>query len=308
MMTLALFLSGCGGDNAESESSGGTSEQEKPSVVVGSKEFTEQLVLGQITIQLLEANGFEVEDKTGLGGSSVCREALMSGEIDLYWEYTGTAWMAHLGNDTPITESEECYQKVKKADEENGITWLSYAPMNNTYTIMMRQEDAEKLGIKSISDLAKAINSGVEPPVGDKWTFATDHEYSIREDGLIGLQELYGFKFDDVPIMQVGITYGALKDGKVATAMGFATDGRVGGFDLVNLEDDKHFHPVYNAAPNVRTETLEKYPQIKEVLEPVVPLLDNETMTTLNGKVDLDGMEPDQVAKEFLIENGLIKE
>jgi osmoprotectant transport system permease protein len=127
-------------------------------VAVGSKEFTEQLILGQITILALESAGFEVKDKTNLAGTEAVRKALETGEIDLYWEYTGTAWLVHLGHDQALTESKECYDKVKEEDSKNGFTWLDYAPFNNTYTIMMRRAEAEKLGIKSLSDLAKYIN------------------------------------------------------------------------------------------------------------------------------------------------------
>ncbi len=277
-------------------------------VKVGSKQFTEQLIIGQITVQLLEDRGFDVIDKTGLGGTSVCRKALESGEIDMYWEYTGTGWMTHLGHDKPLTDSQECYQKVKAADKKNGLIWLDYGEVNTTYTLMMRQEDAKKLGIKTISDLAEAINSGVEAPTGDKWVFATDHEYSIRQDGLVGLEELYGFQFEDVKIMQVGITYGALKEGKVPVAMGFATDGRVEGFNLVNLIDDKHFHPVYNAAPCLTEEIYNKYPELEEVFATVIPYMDNENMTKLNAMVDLEGKTPEEAARKFLSEKGLIAE
>jgi osmoprotectant transport system substrate-binding protein len=278
---------------------------EKKTVAIGSKEFTTQLVVGQLAVQLLEDRGFEVRDMTGLGGSSVNRKALLNGNIDMYWEYTGTGWMTHLGHDNPITDSEECYNMVKEEDEKNGIVWLPYGEQNDTYTVMMRKEDAERLEIKTISDLADAINSGVEAPTGT-WDFATDHEYAIRLDGLIGLQELYGFEFKNIPIMQVGITYGALKEGKVSTAMGFATDGRVLGFNLVNLIDDKKFHPVYNVAANVRADTLKKYPELEDIFAEITPYMDNENMTRLNAMVDLDGMEPEEVAREFLIELGLI--
>ncbi len=135
------------------------------SVSVGSKEFTEQLILGQLTILLLEEHGFDVEDNTGLGGTDVLRQALEDGDVDIKWEYTGTALISHLGHDEAITDSEECYQVVKEEDlAENGVVWLDYSEIDNTYTIMMREEDAEELGIQSISDLADAINEGVEPP------------------------------------------------------------------------------------------------------------------------------------------------
>ncbi len=277
-------------------------------VVVGSKQFTEQLIIGQITVQLLEDRGFKVVDKTGLGGSSVCRKALEQGEIDVYFEYTGTGWMTHLGHDNPLTDSEECYQKVKEEDKGKGIIWLNYGDVNNTYTLMMRQKDADELGIKTISDLAEAVNSGVESPVGEEWVFATDHEYSIRQDGLVGLEELYGFKFEDVKIMQVGITYGALKEGKVPVAMGFATDGRVEGFNLVNLVDDKQFHPVYNAAPCLTQEIYNEYPELEEIFAGLTPYMDDENMTKLNAQVDLDGKTPEEVASQFLVENDLVSE
>ena len=131
----------------------------KGKITVGSKEFTEQLILGQITIQLLENKGFEVEDQTGLNGSAVVRAALEGKEVDLYWEYTGTAWLTYMENEEPITDSEECYEKVKEADAANGLVWLDYAPFDNTYTLMMRKADADAYGIKTISDLAEVVKS-----------------------------------------------------------------------------------------------------------------------------------------------------
>jgi len=127
-------------------------------LAVGSKEFTEQLILGQITVLALQSAGFDVEDKTNLAGTEAARKALETGKIDMYWEYTGTAWLVHLGHDQPLTESQECYNKVKEEDAENGMTWLDYAPFNNTYTIMMRRAEVEELGIKTLSDLAEYIN------------------------------------------------------------------------------------------------------------------------------------------------------
>ena len=143
---------------------------------------------------------------------------------------------------------------------------------------------------------------------GDLWVFATNHEYSVRPDGYPGLIELYGFEFDDVAIMDLGITYGALRDGQVQLAMGFATDGRIPDFDLVNLVDDKQFHPVYNAAPNILAETLETYPEIADILNAVVPLLDDEMMSKLNALVDIDEQEPVDVARQFIIDQGLVTE
>lgn len=276
-------------------------------VVVGSKEFTEQLILGQLTIQVLEANDIPTVDETNLGGTIILREAQEEGEVDLGWEYTGTALITHLGFEDPITEPEEAYRIVRDEDlERNNLVWLNYAPLNNTYTIMMRREDAEELGIETLSDLAAAINEGVQAPEPGQWIFATNHEYSVREDGYPGLTEHYDFFFEGTQIMGTGITYGALRDGDVALGMGFATDGRIDGFDLVTLEDDKNYHPVYNAAPVIRADTLERYPEIEEILQPLIERLDDATMQRLNALVDIEGYEPDEAAAEFLEEEGLI--
>lgn len=138
---------------------------DKGPVSVGSKEFTEQLILGKMAVYLLEDAGFEVDDNTALGGTAIVREALEAGDVDLYWEYTGTGWMVILGEEEPLTDPEDCYQQVKERDlEENGVVWLDYTDFNNTYTVMMREDDAAELGIVTVSDLADAINEGVPAP------------------------------------------------------------------------------------------------------------------------------------------------
>ena len=293
MLASSLFVFGCQADEG---------------VVIGSKEFTEQLILGQIAILALEYNGIATVDETGLGGTVVVREAQERGDVDLFWEYTGTALITHLGFDEAITDPEECYRVVSETDlERNQLIWLDYTPFNNTYTIMMRQSDANELGITTLSDLAAAINEGVDAPSPGVWNFATDHEYTIRDDGYPGLQELYGFEFAEVITMDLGITYGALRDGDVVTAMGFATDGRIAAFELVNLVDDLNFHPVYNCSPVIRQDTLEEFPQIAEILNPIARALDAETMSSLNMQVDIEERLPSEVAEEWLIEQGFIE-
>ncbi|MCR4419988.1 MAG: glycine/betaine ABC transporter substrate-binding protein [Clostridia bacterium] len=146
------------------------------------------------------------------------------------------------------------------------------------------------------------------PGTVTKWTFATDHEFSVRPDGLPKLQEVYGFEFDEVKTMDLGVTYGALKDGQVAAAMGFATDGRIAAFNLVNLEDDKKFFPVYNPAPVVRKEVIDRYPELEVVLGRISSLLDTETMINLNAQVDVEQKNPKEVARQWLLEKGLVKE
>ncbi len=297
MMGGLLFVIGCEAEDAVAETE----------VVVGSKEYTEQLVLGQIAIHALEHHGIPAVDETGLGGTSMVREALEAGDVDLYWEYTGTALIAIHGHDEAITDPQECYDVVKETDKENQIVWLDYTPFNNTYTIMMRQVDADELGIESISDLANAINEGVEAPEPGIWSLATDHEYTIRDDGYPGLQELYNFEFDDVLPMDAGIVYDSIKEGDVSVSMGYATDGRIAAYGLVNLVDDKKFHPVYNCAPTLREETLEELPQIADILNPIANALDAEAMAAMNMKVDIDGDLPSEVAEEWLLEQGFIE-
>jgi len=293
MLASSLFVFGCQADEG---------------VVIGSKEFTEQLILGQIAILALEYHGIPTVDETGLGGTVVVREAQERGDVDLFWEYTGTALITHLGFDEAITDPEECYRVVSETDlERNQLIWLDYTPFNNTYTIMMRQSDSNELGIRTLSDLAAAINEGVDAPSPGVWNFATDHEYTIRDDGYPGLQELYGFEFEDVITMDLGITYGALRDGDVVTAMGFATDGRIAAFELVNLVDDLNFHPVYNCSPVIRQDTLEEFPQIADILNPIARALDAETMSSLNMQVDIEERLPSEVAEEWLIEQGFIE-
>ena len=279
-----------------------TTTGEKGLIVVGSKEFTEQIILGKIAVLALQDAGYEVDDQTNLGGTSVNREALLAGEIDMYWEYTGTAWIAHLGHENPITDPQEAYDKVKAEDAGNGLVWLTMAPFNNTYTLMMRQSDGDKLGVKSISDLAKYINGG-----GDA-SLCTDQEFYARPDGFKGVEDLYGFHFneDQVVLMDPGLTYKALQDGQCTTAMGFATDGRIPAFGFFNLEDDLHFFPVYNPAPVVRQDIMDKYPGIATVLDPIAQALTTEKMMDMNKRVDIDEEDPVDVACDFLMSGGFV--
>lgn len=289
---LVLVLTACGGAVG------------KGPVTVGSKEFTEQILLGKLTVFALRDAGFEVVDETNLGGTSVNRDAMINGDIDMYWEYTGTAWITHLGNEAAITDPQEAFDKVEEADKANDIAWLTMAPFNNTYTLMMTQERGEELGIASISDLAAYINDG-----GDA-SLCTDQEFYARPDGFKGVEALYGFQFneDQVVTMDPGLTYKALQDGQCQVAMGFATDGRIPAFGFFNLEDDLQFFPVYNPAPNVRQDVMDEYPEIAEVLKPVAEALTTEKMMELNKKVDIDNLAPEDVACDFLKAEGILEE
>jgi len=306
LVVISLLLGACTPapveTPAEVEEAEEAPEEEKGLVIVGSKDFSEQFILGYISVLALEDAGYEVDDQVGLGGTAVNREALLAGEIDMYWEYTGTGWMAHLGHEEPITDPQKAYDEVKAEDAGNGLVWLEMAPFNNTYTLMMQQATGDELGIVSISDLAAYINGG-----GDA-SLCINQEFYARPDGFRGVEELYGFQFDEAQVimMDSGLTYKALQDGECTTAMGFATDGRIAAFGFFNLEDDLQYFPVYNPAPVIRQEVLDAYPGIATVLSPVAQALTTEVMMELNKRVDIDEEDPIDVACDFLMTEGLV--
>jgi osmoprotectant transport system substrate-binding protein len=254
-------------------------------------------------IQLLEKNGFKVEDKTGLGGTLVVREALVNKQIDIAMEYTGTGLITILKAPQAITDPVKCYEEVKKLDEKNGIVWLPLIPFNNTYCLMMRRADAEKLNIKTISNLAKYVKDNP-----DKIAFGLNAEFYSRPDGYKPLQAAYDFKFpeDKIIKMDPGLLYKALKDGQIQVSMGFSTDGRIKEFDLLVLRDDKDYFPVYNPCVVVRKETLDAYPELAKIFAPLSQKLDTQTITELNFQVDGEKKAVKDVAKEWLTKAGLL--
>ncbi len=275
----------------------------KETVRVGSKEYTEQLILGQITLLALENAGYSVEDKTGVAGSNKVRSALLTKEIDVYWEYTGTGWLSHLQHDNPLTESQSCYESVRDEDRKNGIEWLPYAPFNNTYTVMMRKAQAESLGIQTLSQLGAYQSTHPE-----QLSFAVDHEFTARSDGLPGLETTYGFKMkeDKTIVMDNAIVYKALKENQAEIGMGFSTDGRIQAFGLVNIEDDKAFFPAYNPSANVRTEFADKNPKLVELLGQIAAKLDNAAIMQMNYLVDIEQKVPRDVAQAWMKDVGLL--
>ena len=276
-----------------------TSQAADP-LVVGGKNFTEQQIMAAMTTELLEANGFEVDTRAGMG-SAVLREAQENGQIDLYWEYTGTSLITY----NKVEESmspEETYETVKELDAEKGLVWLEPSAANNTYAIAMNKDAAGEMGIETISDFANAVNE-------DKGlTFASNAEFYARADGWKPLQEAYDFDMgrSDVKRMDSGLTYQALKEGQVDSALVFATDGRNKAFDFIVLEDDKGFFPAYALTPVVRQDTLDGNPEIADLLNKLSGSLDDETMASLNARVDVEKETIENVASSFLKEKGLI--
>ena len=275
------------------------------SLIVGGKNYTEQLLLPELAGILLEQAGFDVTLKTGVG-TVIARKSLENAQTDLYYEYTGTAYtLFYKQKDTAImTVPGKVYNWVKKADSEKGLVWLDPVNFNNTYTLMMRKAEAEKLGIKSISDLGAYVSKNP-----DNLIFALDSEFWERPDGFKGIMKTYKFNlpFKQVKKMSVGLTYQALKKELVNSAMGFATDGRIAAFGFVNLVDDKFFFPVYNPVPVIRKGILDKYPEIESILKPIAKNLTTEEMQQLNKAVDVDHKQVHDVAMDWLKTKNLIK-
>jgi len=292
LLSSALILSAC--SPSPSADSVGT-------VIVGSKDFTEQFIVAEMYAQLLEKEGFTVERKLNLGGTPIAHEAMMNGDIDLYPQYTSTGLLTMLKLD-PIQDAQEIYTTVKSGYEQQyNLTWLTPSPFNDTQALAMTKEVAAQYGIQTYSDLSqKAPELVLGGPA----------EFLEREDGLKGLQQAYGgFEFKEVKQLGTGsLRYQALLEGQVAVVVAFGTDGAIKGNYLLLLVDDLVFYPIYNVAPVIRQDTLEKYPQIEKILNDFAPLLTDEIMTGLNWQVDgPEGKEPADVARACLLEKGLVK-
>lgn len=301
---LTMIVAGCGGAGGGGAS--GDVDLSGAEFTVGSKEFTEQLILGQITLQVLENAGATVNDQIGLAGTVAARKALESGEIDMYWEYTGTGWITHLGHTKPIPDSQKQFEAVANEDlKENDIKWLSPpSPANNTYTMAVRSEAYDKLGVKKLSDFKQLVEENPEEA-----TVCVGTEFSTRDDGLPGMEKAYDFEFPKENIVKIdeGLIYQQTDKGEQCNfGEVFQTDGRIAALDLELIEDDKSFFPIYNPALNVRKDVIEEYPQIAELFAPISEKLTTQELQALNAKVDVDGQLEDQVAEEWLSENGFI--
>jgi osmoprotectant transport system substrate-binding protein len=265
---------------------------------VGSKDFTEQFILGEMYALVLENAGFSVERKLNLGGTPVAHAALLSGEIDVYPEYTGTGLLTVLKL-PPSSDREAVFNTVvEEYEQQFGLTWLDPAPMNNTQALAMTRVKAEELGIRTISDMAAKASDLVliGPP-----------EFEVREDGLPGIQAAYGnFTLRDYKAVDAGLRYKGLVDGEADVAVAFGTDGEISAFDLVVLEDDQGLFPPYQVAPVVRQDTLEANPAMADALNAIAPLLTDEAMQTLNYDVSGNQREPADVARDFLVEQGIL--
>ena len=272
-------------------------------LIIGGKNFTEQYILPEMAKILLEKQGFEVALKTGVD-STVLRQAMENGQVDLCFEYTGSAYTVYLNQkDRAImTNPEKVFRYVKEADAKRGLVWLPPFELNNTYTLIMPKTRAQELKISTISDLAAYVKKNPKDLI-----FGVNDEFLLRPDGFKGLMKFYGFRVPtkNLKHMPTGLTYTALKEGKIQVSVEFSTDGRIADFHFVNLKDDKEFFPFYNIAPVVRKKILDKNTEIREILKPIMQLT-TEEMRKLNKSVDVDKKSVHQAARDWLTSQGLI--
>ncbi|MGE5220360.1 MAG: glycine betaine ABC transporter substrate-binding protein [Chloroflexota bacterium] len=267
-------------------------------IAVGSKDFTEQGILGEILAQAIEAKtGLSVERRFDLGGN-LAHEALLAGEIDLYVEYTGTALLAIL-KDKPLTDPQEVYRRVKaKYAKKFNLVWTEPLGFNNTFAILVRGNDARRLGLKTVTDASK---------VSAQWRAGFGQDFMSRADGYPGFARAYGLHFEETREMDLSLTYRALAEGQVDLIAGNSTDGLIARYGLVQLQDDRHYFPPYDAVPVVRRETLEKYPILRATLAQLGGILTVDEMRRLNYAVDGEKRAAKDVAREFLKGKGILR-
>lgn len=299
-LALLFALTACGGGDGDGTTDeAGDGALAGASLTVGSKEFTESHVLGQITALALEDAGATITDQTGISGSATVREALETGEIDIYWDYTGTGWVNILGNTTEDVP-EDLHAAVAEADAENGIAWLDPANFENTYRLATPNAFAEENGLVTMSDTAEFVTANP-----DQGIICAASEFINRDDGLPGLEQAYGFEFTNIVELDLNLIYTQVGEscefGEV-----FSTDARIVSNDLLVIEDDLGFFVEYAGVVTLRQETLDEFPAIADIMAPISEALTNEAITELNGRVDNDGEQPRDVAEEWLTEQGLI--
>jgi osmoprotectant transport system substrate-binding protein len=274
-------------------------------IAVGSKEFTENIVLGHLTMLALKAAGANVTDKTNIKGSVNVRKAMLAGEVNTYWDYTGTGWITYLNHTDPIPDSKQQYEAVAKEDKEkNGVVWGSMAPANNTYALAIPEEKAKEWNLKTLSDLATFAKTNP-----GKATFCLEPEFASRNDGWAGMAKKYGI---DLPaanrkVMDAGVVYSEVKKGQSCNfGEVYITDGRISNQKLLPLEDDKKFFPIYNPALTINKDTAAKYPSLAKLMEPIAAKLDNDTLRKLNERVDIKGEPVAQVTADWMKQEGFI--
>ncbi len=275
------------------------SSQEPKTVVIASKPHSEQYILAEMLSLLIENHtDIKVEKKLGIGGgTSNIHPAMLSGDFDIYPEYTGTGLLFVLKEDL-ITDSDELYKRVQdRYLEEYNIKWLGLYGFNNTYALAVKESTAQTYNLETYDDLALASKDLV---------FGAEYDFFERDDGYEALKDAYGFEFKDTKEMDIGLKYEAIGSDEVDVINAFSTDGLIKQYNLKVLEDNKNFFPAYQAATLIRKETLDKYPEIEEVLEKLTGQISDDEMIQMNYQVEKENMDPRDVAEQFLKAKGLI--
>lgn len=280
LAVLAALLAGCG-------------TRREGRLVVGSKNFTEQVILGEILATLIEERaGIPVRRRLNLGGTFICHQGLIAGELDLYVEYTGTALTAILKR-APVADPAAALRIVREAYEKDiGLVWTEPFGFNNTFAMIVTRESAAREGLRKISDLAR---------VQETFRAGFGYEFVERADGYEGLAAAYGLRFANRPReMDLGLIYRALAEGEVDVVAGNATDGVIAGLSLVALEDDRRYFPPYDAVPVIRRETLDRHPSLRPLLAKLGGAITADAMARMNLAVDGEFRDPREVARAFV--------
>nr|WP_199330693.1 glycine betaine ABC transporter substrate-binding protein [Microcoleus sp. FACHB-68] len=289
-MTFACIVAGCNTNKA----GGGGGD-----IVIGSKNFTEQVILGELVAQQIEAKtGLKVERKLNLGGTGICHEGVKSGQLDAYIEYTGTAFTSILKEKT-ISNPKAVYKQVKQQYASKfELEVTEPLGFENTFAMVVRGADAQRLNIATLSQAAKYT---------PQWQAGFGYEFIEREDGFPGLAKTYGLKFEKSPkIMDLGLMYRALVEKKVDMVAGNSTDGQIATLNLVILKDDKQYFPPYEAVPIVRKETLRKHPKLREAFKALGGIITAKEMQQMNYQVDGEFRKVEEVVRDFLQAKGLL--
>ncbi|MEV6362498.1 glycine betaine ABC transporter substrate-binding protein [Nocardia asteroides] len=311
---LAALVAGCGlvsssGTFHDATLPGGDRPLDGATLVVTSKSFTEGVLLGKITATYLAAAGASVTDLTGAPGSASSRQAQLNGDADVLWEYTGTGWVNYHNQTETITDPQELWQRVHDIEKrDHDLEWLPPANFNDTYAFAAAGPTAQRLGVTSLSDVAAL-------PVPER-TFCVDDEFFSRSDGFLPMLQKYGIPYNDpngvpagnVTRMDAGVVYTATADSAPCHfGMVYTTDGRVKNLNLTVLDDDRKFFLPYSGAAVVRGVVIENHPELRALLGTISERLTDDLMQELNGRVDIDGEDPADVAYDWLKSEGLIE-
>ena len=302
---ILLMAAGCDAASTGTTPPPTATDLSGATLTVASKEFTEQLILGEIAVHALESVGAEVVNRVGLSGSQNVRELLLEGQVDLYWEYTGTAWTAYLDRTERFDTPAEQYEQLAATDlDQHDVRWLTPAPYNNTYAIATTEQTSRRTGVETLSGLAGLVRRDQEAV-----ELCVTEEFLTRPDGLPGLQPHYDFELDRDRIHTIEIhdlERAVARQDPCNFGAVFTTSGDLAELDLTILDDDQHFFPLYHPAVVVRAETARRYPELMDLFDTIASRLTPDAIIEMNRQVESDGRPPDEVAAEWV--RGLLDE